>query len=290
MPADETSPSPDDRTLEYQLLDFGDGRKLERFGSVVLDRPSPAAGGVRRLLPEGEWAAAAARFELGGERGQWQTSGVLPDAWPIQVAGLSFRIKPTPFGHVGLFPEQTDNWAWIVSQVRRAKRPIELLNLFAYTGGSTLAAARAGAAVAHVDSARGTVEWARTNARQSELEGKPIRWLVDDAQGFVARELRRGRQYNALVLDPPSYGHGTRGEAWKIDQLGELLAQCAELTGGRPAFALVTCHSPGYDPGQLGAVVRRALGPAQIESGEMAVSCASGRQLKSGVFVRYVGR
>lgn len=274
----------------YQLLDFGGGRKLERFGSVVLDRPSPAADGFRRLLPESEWAAAAARYELSGERGSWQNQGVLPDAWPIQMAGLSFRIKPTPFGHVGLFPEQADHWAWIESQVRRAERPIALLNLFAYTGGSTLAAARAGAAVAHVDSARPAVEWARTNSRQSGLDGASIRWLVDDAQGFVARERRRGRHYDALLLDPPSYGHGARGETWKIDQLGELLAECAELTGGRPTFALVTCHSPGYDPQQLETMVRRAFAPAAIESGEMAITCHSGRRLPSGVFVRYMAR
>jgi 23S rRNA (cytosine1962-C5)-methyltransferase len=274
-------------TDQYELLDFGDGRKLERFGGAVLDRPSPVAEGTRPQEPS-LWSAAIARFErTAADRGTWRWRGALPEPWTIAHERMTLELKPTEFGHLGLFPEQSTHWDWIAEQVRRAPKPVKVLNLFAYTGAATIAAAGAGAEVTHVDSARNTVAWARRNAKLSRLAAAPIRWIVEDAATFVRRELKRGNRYQAVVLDPPSYGHGPNGEVWKLEeQLPDLLRLCAELTAEERRFLLLSCHSPGFDGRKLGELLRDAAADGEIETVEMVITTTSGRSLPSGCAAR----
>ena len=253
---------------QHQLLDFGAGRRLERFGPAVLDRPCPAAESMRPAEPQ-LWSAADARFErLESEAGQWTLRGNPPPRWTIAHGRMTLELKRTAFGHVGLFPEQAANWDWIAAQIGRGQSngadPMKILNLFAYTGGSTLAAAAAGAGVTHVDAARNIVAWARHNAALSALGDAPIRWIAEDAEKFVKREIRRGNRYDAVILDPPSYGHGAHGEVWRLaEDLPRLLALCAEVTAGRPRFVLLTCHTPGFSPLALGEMLASSFGAAR---------------------------
>lgn len=273
---------------QHQLLDFGNGRRLENFGELRLDRPCPAVEGVPCGEP-GLWASADARFERAGDdQGRWLVRrDDLPERWTTTLDGLSFELKRTEFGHLGLFPEQQENWRWIADRLRAAGAPLRVLNLFAYTGGSTLAAARAGAEVTHVDAARNVVAWARCNAELSGLAAAPIRWIAEDAQKFVRRELQRGNRYDAVILDPPSYGHGPHGEVWRLSQhLPRLLAGCLTLTANRPRFLLLTCHTPGYAPERLATMIKEAAGgvsPGRIDARAVFLRTASGRALPSGV-------
>jgi 23S rRNA (cytosine1962-C5)-methyltransferase len=279
---------------DYELLDFGEGRKLERFGRFVLDRPSPAAIERQRQLEL--WKSAHARFDLSGDaqpgpqRGRWSLNSDIPPTWPIRFGSLHFELKRTDFGHVGVFPEQAANWEWIGEMLHHQTASARILNLFAYTGGSTFAASAAGASVTHVDAAANVVLWARRNAQLSGLAAASIRWITEDALKFAQRELKRGRQYDAVILDPPSYGHGPGGEVWKLDEhLPKLLHVCCELTGPQPRFVLLTCHAPGYDPPRLQECLDKAGFECQagkIESGDLWLCTADGRQLHSGTFVR----
>jgi 23S rRNA (cytosine1962-C5)-methyltransferase len=315
---------------DYELLDFGGGRKLERFGAVVLDRPSAAAEGRAKSSPE-SWRQATARYDRTTEDdGVWTPRDALPRQWTIRfevassasrdVAGrtpattatvarqcpaattcdepsvaLTFQLHASPFGHVGVFPEQYDNWIWTARQVRRAQaalgRSARVLNLFAYTGGSTLAAAAVGAEVTHIDAARNMVERARRNAELSFLGDRPVRWIVEDAMKFCRRELKRGNQYDGVILDPPSYGHGPKGEPWKLEQqLLPLLRICSELTAERLAFVLATCHTPAIGPAELAAylsdgIFGRCSEPP--EAGELFLEAPHGRRLPSGVCARW---
>lgn len=278
---------------QYQLLDFGEGRKLERFGPRVLDRPAPAARQATRRRPE-LWANADARYDRGdAERGDWSLAREIEASWLVTYGPMKLELKLTEFGHLGLFPEQADNWDWIARQVRASGETIKVLNLFAYTGASTLAAATAGAEVTHVDSASGVVAWARRNAQSSGLADAPIRWISEDARKFVRRELKRGRQYDAVILDPPSYGHGPRGEAWKLDEhLPELLAMCMELTARRRQFILLTCHSGDFAFGPELLKYTISQQPLLREQGhlsgtDMCLRSASGEWLHSGAAVRF---
>jgi 23S rRNA (cytosine1962-C5)-methyltransferase len=286
-------------TDDYELLDFGDGRRLERFGEIVLDRPCPAAEAFGRANPD-LWTQADSRFEgRDQERGQWTDRRELPEQWVVAHGPLRFESKRTEFGHLGLFPEQAENWDWIGEHSRlpasrradvpsAAKRSLKILNLFAYTGGSTLAAAVVGAEVVHVDAAKNIVAWARRNAELSGLAGATIRWIAEDAERFVKRELKRGNRYDAVILDPPSYGHGPRGEVWRLSKhLPRLLDLCAELTAGRPRFMLLTCHTPGYDAESLGQMMREAFGNENnVVAQPLMISAANGRRLPSGTVVR----
>jgi 23S rRNA (cytosine1962-C5)-methyltransferase len=282
---------------DYELVDFGDGRKLERFGPWLLDRPCPAAAGVKKAQAD-EWRGATARFE--GERaaeGSWSPA---IDRWEPGVVELeapsaedrSFRMQlaPLPSGQVGVFPEQLACWRWIATQIARLGA-INVLNLFAYTGGSTLAAAALGAEAVHVDAARSVVERARQNAAASGLAERPIRWIVEDAMKFCQREVKRGNRYDAVILDPPTYGHGPKGEEWQIKRdLLTLLDLCGELTERRPKFALVTCHTPGIGPAELAAYLADGLFGhcgQPPRTGEFYLESAGGRRLSSGVFARW---
>jgi len=297
----------------YELLDFGDGRKLEGFGGVILDRPSPAAEGVAKAYPEA-WREAAARYDRTlGDQGTWTPKKAVLQKWNVSFvldsqtgrvptqrrvgSVISLQLQASPFGHVGVFPEQQDNWRWIARQSahRQAvwQRPVRILNLFAYTGGSTLAAAAAGAEVVHIDAARNIVQRARRNAVLSRLSDRPIRWIAEDATKFCQRELKRGNRYDAVILDPPTYGHGPKGESWKFaEHVLPLLRMCAELTAENRAFVLMTSHTPGVGQAELAAYVAQGFFGRCNQppvSGELFLATADGRRLPSGVFARWPG-
>lgn len=268
---------------DYELLDLDDGRKLERFGAVSLVRPAPAARGPR-TIPAAAWDGATAEFVANGTSGRWRRADSIPDPWIVRCGGVQYLLRATPSGQVGLFPEQT---AWrerIAASVRPGTR---LLNLFAYTGGSTLAAARAGAAVTHVDAARGVVAWARENAERNGMAAAPVRWIVDDAARFAERELRRGARYDAVVLDPPSFGRDPRGRIWKIEKdLEPLLRTCRGLLSGESPFLFVTAHTRAWKPRDLGARVDRAFGgaPGPTRTGSLELRSAADGVLRAGIF------
>jgi 23S rRNA (cytosine1962-C5)-methyltransferase len=241
------------------------------------------------------WLTADLRFDRYG--GWTSVADDEPGPWIVEDGDLRFELRPTEAGQVGLFPEQAANRAWIRSAISDAiivagtPAPPSILNLFAYTGATTLGAAAAGAAVAHVDGSRPTVAWARRNAELSGLSDRPIRWLVDDVESFVARETRRGRRYDAVVLDPPSYGHGPGGATWRLeDRLEGLLEGCAELTGDDPAFALVTAHTPGFGPDRLAYALATAFGRrvTEVDAGELGLTARSGAHLRLGAWARII--
>jgi 23S rRNA (cytosine1962-C5)-methyltransferase len=274
----------------YQLIDFGEGRRLERFGGLSLDRPCPTVEGVAKSDPDA-WAAADARFErTSATEGQWITARDLPDRWNIVHGRIVLELKRTEFGHLGVFPEQVSNWDWIAAQVRLAARPLQVLNLFAYTAGSTLAAAAAGAEVVHVDAARNVVAWGRRNAELSGMAEAPIRWIAEDALKYVCRELKRQSRYDAVILDPPSFGRGPHGEVWRLSKhLPGLLAQCAKLTTGGPRFLLLTCHTPDFTTHRLKGMVLEAFAPyrGRITAFPLMLKTPAGRELPSGIAVRW---
>ncbi len=273
---------------DLRLLDCGAGRRLERFGALVLDRPAPAAAHLERQAP-GAWANADARFARPGATvGTWSPDTFGP-LWQVCVDDLTFELRRTETVQVGLFLEQVPMWRWIRSRVAAAGRPLSVLNLFGYTGGSTLAAAAAGASVVHVDASRGAIAWARRNAALSGLAAAKIRWIVEDAPTFVRRELARGHRYDAVILDPPSFGHGPRREEWKFEgEIAGLLASCAALTAGDRAFVGLSAHTPGFGPEALGRALGAALDVSVgLEAGPMELVAVSGARLPLGSFARW---
>ena len=277
----------------HELIDAGEGRRLERYGDVVVDRPAPMAEDAPR--DPSAWSTADLRFD---KYVGWTSVGdEEPQPWIVDDADLRFELRPTEAGQVGLFPEQAPNRAWIRAALADAiaaaagEPAPAVLNLFAYTGAMSLAAAAAGATVAHVDGSRPAVAWARRNAELSGLADRPIRWLVDDVETFVGREIRRDRRYDAVVLDPPSYGHGARGATWRLEErLDSLLDGCAELTGDDPAFALLTAHTPGFGPDRLADALAGAFGrrQAEVEAGELGLHARSGARLRLGAWARMI--
>ena len=235
---------------DYALLDCSDGEKLERWGRYILRRPDPQA--IWRTPKDSRWDRADAvyrRSSTGG--GQWIRSEV-PPQWAVRYRDLTFQVKLMNFKHTGLFPEQAANWDFIRERISGAGRPVRVLNLFAYTGAATLAAASAGAGVCHVDAAKGMVGWAKENALASGLEDKPIRWIVDDCRKFVEKEIRRGKTYDALIMDPPSYGRGPTGEVWKLeDSLYAFLELCSGVLSREPLFVLISSYTTGLSPAVL---------------------------------------
>ena len=278
----------------YELLDSGDGRKLERFGDWVLERPAAQAA-WRPDLPESEWQKAGARFDR-EEGNRWHGRSRLPAEWEAEIEGVSFRLSSTDFGHLGVFPEQRPMWRWMREACReRAGRGGEkpnVLNLFAYSGGSTLAPAQGGAAVCHVDASKGMTEWARDNARRNGLQDAPIRWIVDDVSAFLRREHQRGRRYDGIILDPPSFGRGARGEVFKIEErMLPLLDQVKALLSDRPMFVLLSCHTPGFSGVVLQNLLDQLLRgmPGKLDSGEMLLTGAARvRPLPSGTYARWI--
>jgi len=260
---------------DYELLDSGNENKLERFGKYTLVRPCAAAV-WKPSLPTAAWDEATARFGRDGGN-TWTIRQPLPASWNATISGLIFRLSGTPFGHVGVFPEQQQCWGFIdktLRQVKRGKR-LSVLNLFAYSGGSTLAAARAGAEVCHLDASKGMVARARENAALNGLADAPIRWIVDDVTKFLNRELRRGIKYDAIILDPPSFGRGNSGEIFKIEaHLASTLDLCVKLLAANPLFVLLSCHTPAFTPTVLAHILRQGMNGfnGNIESGEMTLT------------------
>jgi 23S rRNA (cytosine1962-C5)-methyltransferase len=275
----------------YQLLDFGAGRKLEQFGPWRLDRPCPGTERAAPTQPE-LWSTADARFRGdSANAGRWESRGEMPQRWTMRHGPVVLELKRGESGHVGVFPEQLANWDWLAQRLQSQGERLRVLNLFAYTGGSTLACAAAGAEVVHVDAARNVVAWARRNAELASLVEAPIRWIHEDALKFTRREARRANRYDALILDPPSYGHGPRGEVWRLSRdLPRLLTLCAELTAGHCRFLLLTCHTPGYDPPRLETMVREAFvesARGEFSSEKMTLRTPTGQTLPSGAVVRW---
>ena len=274
---------------DYELLDSGDGRKLERFGKYVLARPCSQAL-WRPARSPADWSRADAAFDR-EDGNRWHGRSNLPKDWQIETAGLRFKLGGTDFGHLGIFPEQRAQWTWIREKVRRKKeegRSIRVLNLFAYSGGSTLAAALGGAEVCHLDASKGMVEWARENARMNGLAERPIRWIVDDAHKFMRREIRRGRKYEAIILDPPTFGRGAGGEMYKIERdLQETLGLVRDLLSDRPAFVLFSSHTPGLSEVVAQNILGQLFPSAKLEAGEMLLEGAS-LPCPSGIYCRAV--
>lgn len=283
-------------TGRYELLDSGEGRRLENLGGCVVDRQAPAAF-WRRRLPDGRWREVHARHhrsEKGG--GSWERLRPHPEAWPVRVGPLRLHARLTPFGHVGFFAEQAAQWEWLEAAARRATTAREpgagaprVLNLFAYSGGSSLALARGGCQVTHVDAARGMVDLARRNAGLNGLQDSPIRWIVEDCALFLKRELKRGRRYEGAVLDPPTYGRGPKKELFTIEEhLPGLLDDLHELCGGSPALFLLSAHTPGFTPLALQNLLRERYGEGpRYERGEMTIRAKDGYELPSGNFCRF---
>ena len=269
----------------YELLDSGGGRKLERFGKFVLARPCSQAM-WKASLRESEWNRADASFDR-EDGNRWHGRGNLPKEWTIETEGIKFNLGGTDFGHLGIFPEQRAQWRWI-KEALRASPGAKVLNLFAYSGGSTLAAALAGAEVCHLDASKGMVEWARRNAALNGLDS--IRWIVDDAHKFMRREIRRGRRYDAIVLDPPTFGRGASGEMYKIERsLEETLDLVASLLSEKPLFVLFSSHTPGLTCKVAENILGQRFPSARLESGEMLLE-GRGMPCPSGIFCRAVFR
>lgn len=248
---------------DYEVLDTSSGEKLERWGSYLLVRPDPQVIWNTPKTDTG-WKKRNGHYHRSSKGGgEWEFHN-LPEEWQISYAplSLSFRLKPFSFKHTGLFPEQAANWDWFSSLIREADRPIKVLNLFAYTGGATLAAARAGAAVTHVDASKGMVAWAKENAAVSGLSGAPIRFLVDDCVKFVEREIRRGNCYDAVIMDPPSYGRGPKGEIWKMeDSIFPFIELTTQVLSKKPLFFLINSYTTGLQPAVLSYMVKTVLTP-----------------------------
>lgn len=280
---------------EYELIDSGEGEKLERYGNVTIARPDPQALWPR-LLSKDIWQKALCTFRPGegGKSGVWKIKVGVPKYWKIRFADidLTFKIVLSPFKHVGIFPEHHSNWKWMVKKVSEAETPIKALNLFGYTGGATLALLRAGAEVVHVDGSKAAVAWARENAELSKLSDKQVRWIVDDAKKFVDREVRRGNKYDVIVMDPPAFGHGAKGEVWKIEEdLLPLIDSAIKLLSERPLFFIINGYSAGYSAlayeNNLKPLLKKFGGT--IGCGEIAIreSGEDGRLLPCGIFARW---
>ncbi len=250
-----------DQWKEYEVIDCSNGEKLERWCRYILLRPDPQ---VIWSTPKTDrhWKKLNAHYHRSTKGGgEWEFFD-LPQQWDIHYGALTFHLKPFSFKHTGLFPEQAVNWDWITAKIRNVGRPVKVLNLFAYTGGATLAAASAGAEVTHVDASKGMVAWAKENAAASDLSNAPIRWLVDDCMKFVEREIRRGKTYDAVIMDPPSYGRGPKGEIWKIeDAIYPLLQACTQILSKNPLFFLVNSYTTGLQPAVLAYMIQTVMKP-----------------------------
>ncbi len=262
---------------EYQLLDSGDGQKLEQFGEFTLLRPCSQAiwKPSLKLKPD----AVFTRDD------KWKFFKKLPKAWTVLQKGVLFKVEPTDFGHLGLFPEHGDLWEWMRSISLKGKR---ILNLFAYSGGATLAAAQMGAEVCHLDASKGMIDWARENAKLNKLENAPIRWIVDDVLKFLKRELKRESFYDGIILDPPTFGRGSKGEVFKIERdLMPLLELCSELLSKKPLFVILSCHTPGFTPLMLQHLLGQTMPRGHIDVGEMALHSPDTISIPSGSFAKW---
>ena len=277
---------------DYQLIDMANGQKLEKWGDIILSRPDPQIIWKNKSFPE-KWNQADAtynRSKTGG--GAWKYHKELPANWQIHYKNLTFNIKPMGFKHTGLFPEQAVNWDWMIQKIKLAKREIKVLNLFAYTGGATVACLSAGAFVCHVDSSKGIVSWAKENVASSGLSDKKVRYIVDDVGKFVSREIRRGNTYDAIIMDPPSYGRGAKGEVWQFeDQIYDLVELCAKVLSDKPLFFLINSYTTGIASTVLADLLNLTIEKkykGKIESGEIGLPMKNSKLiLPCGIYGRW---
>ena len=277
---------------DYELLDMADGLKLERWKDIILERPDPQIIWNNKSYPE-KWKQSHAKYnrsQSGG--GSWEFRKKLPKSWQVKYKNLTFNIKPMGFKHTGLFPEQAVNWDWMIDKIKGAKREISVLNLFAYTGGATVACLSAGASVCHVDSSKGMTEWAKENVASSGLRDRPVRFLIDDVIKFVNREIRRGHTYDAIVMDPPSYGRGANGEVWRFeDNISELVELCMKLLSDKPLFYLINSYTTGASSQSLENLLRMNM-PKRVkgkfEHGEIGLPMTDSKLiLPCGIYGRW---
>ena len=275
---------------DYEILDMANGEKLERWKDVILARPDPQIIWKEKTFPE-KWKKTNARYHrssTGG--GSWQYEKKMPESWKIQYKNLTFQIKPMGFKHTGLFPEQAVNWDWMMDKITKANRPIRVLNLFAYTGGATVACLAAGASVCHVDSSKGMVTWAKENVAASGLADKPVRYIIDDVNKFVNREIRRGNQYDAIIMDPPPYGRGTNGEGWKFEEnIDDLVNLCTKVLSDDPLFFLINSYTTGISSTVLADILQMAISKkGTVTAGEIGLPMTgSSLVLPCGIFGRW---
>lgn len=277
---------------DYELLDSGKSRKLERFGEIVLTRFEPQAT-WKPVLPLSQWQQSRADFQItkGSKTGQWKTPDDFPKEWQISYKNISLELRVQQSRHIGIFPEQCSGWDWIEQKINSANYPIRLLNLFAYTGAATLFAARAGAEVTHVDASRSAVKWGQTNQAINKLGDKPIRWIMDDALKFVQREIRRGVKYDAIIMDPPRFGRGPKGETWKFEKsIPDLLAACEDILSENPLFVSMTAYDVLSLPGDLAewlGIMTRPF-PGQVEYGRLVQQeTSAGRMINQAMYARW---
>ena len=277
---------------DYELLDSGDGQKLERYGPYRLLRPEPEAV-WRRSLPEHEWGKVHAVFKPSPEEngGHWQVLQKLPDRWTMEYKQLRFYVQTTASRHLGVFPEQATQWDWITRQIELSHKPLQVLNLFGYTGLASLAAAQAGASVTHLDASRKVVQWANENQKLSNLGDRSVRWIVDDALKFVQREARRGSTYDGMILDPPKFGRGPKGEVWEFYKLlPKLLDACRQILTPQPVFVVLTAYAVKASPLTLYYAMQEMLAgkAGTLTAGEIALTEKSaGRLLSTAIFARW---
>ena len=277
---------------DYKIIDMADGQKLEKWGDVILSRPDPQIVWKNKSYPE-EWKKANAiysRSKTGG--GSWEYKKKVPSAWQIKYKDLTFNIKPMGFKHTGLFPEQAVNWDWMRDKIKNSKREIKVLNLFAYTGGATVACLSAGASVCHVDSSKGMVTWAKENVTSSGLADKKVRYIVDDVVKFVNREIRRGNKYDAIIMDPPSYGRGANGEVWQFENnIYDLVELCTKVLSDKPLFFLINSYTTGISSSVLANILNLTISKrykGKVESGEIGLPMEkSSLVLPAGIYGRW---
>ena len=275
---------------DYEILDMANGEKLEKWKDVILVRPDPQIIWKSKSFPE-RWKNANARYirsSTGG--GNWDFSKKVPANWQVKYKELIFNIKPMGFKHTGLFPEQAVNWDWMINKIQHANRDIKVLNLFAYTGGATVACSYAGASVCHVDSSKGMVTWAKENITSSGLQNNPVRYIIDDVVKFVSREIRRGNKYDAIIMDPPSYGRGTNGEVWKFEEnISDLVELCTKVLSDRPLFFLINSYTTGISSTVLENILRLNIkAKGKLSSGELGLPMKdSSLVLPCGIFSRW---
>lgn len=260
---------------DYEILDMSDGEKLERWNNIVLIRPDPQIIWKEKMFPE-KWKLANARYNRSSNGGGgWKYNKKVPDSWKVQYKELTFNIKLMGFKHTGLFPEQAVNWDWMINKIRNSgRKDIKVLNLFAYTGGATVACSYAGAQVCHVDSSKGMVSWAKENLAVSGLSDRPVRFIIDDVTKFVQREIRRGNKYDAIIMDPPSYGRGKNGEVWQFENnIADLVELCKGVLSETPLFFLINSYTTGISSKVLENILNLKLGmkKGKLSSGEIGL-------------------
>ena len=281
---------------DYEILDMANGEKLERWGNIILSRPDPQIIWKEKSFPK-KWNdinATYHRSKTGG--GSWEFNKKMPKAWQVHYKNLTFNIKPMGFKHTGLFPEQAVNWDWMINKIeeekKKTKREIKVLNLFAYTGGATVACLSAGASVCHVDSSKGMTTWAKENVISSGLEKMQVRYIVDDVVKFVNREIRRGNKYDAIIMDPPSYGRGTKGEVWQFeDNIYDLVELCTKVLSNNPLFFLINSYTTGISSTVLNNILNLTVGKrykGKQECGEIGLPMENSKLiLPCGIYARW---